>query len=88
MNLDKSSLVPSQTVVYLGIKIESQTFRASQTLLRIERFFSIAEEFLSSKVQSAKFWSAPWPPRVADAPRSRRSASDEGSLVSSQTRLQ
>ena len=56
MNLNKSSLVPSQTMVYLGIKIESQTFRALPTPLRIEKFFSIAEEFLYSKVQSAKFW--------------------------------
>ena len=56
VNLEKSSLIPSQTIVYLGIKIESRTFRASPTPLRIERFFSIAEEFLSSKVQSARFW--------------------------------
>ena len=56
VNLDKSSLVPSQTVICLGIKIESQTLRASPTPLRIEKFFSIAEGFLSSKVQSVKFW--------------------------------
>ena len=59
VNLDKSSLVPTQAIVYLGIKIESQTFQASLTPLRIEKFFSIAEEFLSSKVQSAKFWGVP-----------------------------
>ena len=56
VNLDKSSLTPSQVIVYPGIKIESQTFRASPTPSRIEKFFSIVEEFLSSKVQSAKFW--------------------------------
>ena len=56
VNLKKSSLTPSQTIVYLGIRIDSQTFRASATPSRIEKFFSIAEEFLSSKVQSAKFW--------------------------------
>ena len=54
--LSKSSLVLTQTIVYLGIKIELQTFLASPTPLRIEKSFSIAEEFLSSKVQSAKFW--------------------------------
>ena len=43
--------------VYLGIRIDSQTFGASATPSRIEKFFSIAEEFLSSKVPSAKFWS-------------------------------
>ena len=56
VNLEKSTLTPSQTIVYLGIRIDSQTFRASATPSRIEKFFSIAEEFLSSKVQSAKFW--------------------------------
>ena len=54
--LEKSSLIPSQTLVYLEIKIESHIFRASPTPLRIEKFFSIAEKFLSSKVQSARFW--------------------------------
>ena len=56
VNLEKSTLTPSQTIVYLGIRIDSQTFRVSATPSRIEKFFSIAEEFLSSKVQSAKFW--------------------------------
>ena len=56
VNLENSTLTPSQTIVYLGIRIDSQTFRALATPLRIEKFFSIAEEFLSSKVQSAKFW--------------------------------
>ena len=56
VNLEKSTLTPSRQIVYLGIRIDSQTFRASVTPSRIEKFFSIAEEFLSSKVQSAKFW--------------------------------
>ena len=56
MNLEKSSLTPSQSIVYLGIKIESQTFQASPTPSRFEKFFLMVEEFLSSKVQSAKFW--------------------------------
>ena len=56
VNLEKSTLTPSQTITYLGIRINSQIFRASATPSRIEKFFSIAEEFLSSKVQSAKFW--------------------------------
>ena len=56
VNLEKSNLTPSQSIVYLGIKIESQTFQASPTPSRIEKFFLTVEEFLSSKVQSAKFW--------------------------------
>ena len=55
VNLEKLTLTPSQTIVYLGIRIDSQTFRALATPSRIEKFFSIAEEFLPSKVQSAKF---------------------------------
>ena len=55
-NLEKSSLVPSQIALYLGVRIDSQTFRASPTCTRIEKFFSILEEFLSSKRQSASFW--------------------------------
>ena len=52
-NLKKLTLTPSQQITYLGIRINLQTFRASTTPLRIEKFFSIAKEFLSSKVQSA-----------------------------------
>ena len=50
------TLTPSQVITYLGINIDSQTFRASATPSMIEKFFSIAKEFLSSKVQSVKFW--------------------------------
>ena len=56
MNVDKSHLVPSQFLTYLGIRIDSRIFRASPTQLRIDRFFSITEEFLSSREQSAKSW--------------------------------
>ena len=88
VNLEKSSLIPSQTLVYLGIKIESWTSRALPTPLRIEKFFSIAAEFLSSKLQSARLRRVllghlaslthlvPW-----------RLSSDEGPAVGSQTRL-
>ena len=54
--VDPYSITPSRQITYLGIRIDSQTFRASATPSRIEKVFSIAEEFLSSKVQSAKFW--------------------------------
>ena len=50
------SLLPSQMIVYFGIRIESQTFQASPSPLRIEKFFLIVEECLSSMVQSARFW--------------------------------
>ena len=56
VNLEKSALSPAQSVDYLGVRVDSQTFRASPTLLRTEKFFSIVEEFLSSREQSAKSW--------------------------------
>ena len=88
VNLEKSNLTPSQSVVYLGIKIESQTFQASPTLSRIEKFFLIVEEFLSPRVQSAKFCrSCTRTPRIIDAPSSRWPTLNEGSSVSSQEGL-
>ena len=56
VNLEKSALNPSQVVSYLGVRIDSQTFRALPYPSRIEKFFSIVEEFLSSRGQSTKFW--------------------------------
>ena len=46
VNLEKSTLTPSQQITYLGIRINSQTFRASATPSRIEKFSSIVEEFV------------------------------------------
>ena len=56
MNRDKSSLTPFQVVSYLRVRIDSRTFRALPTA-RIEKF-SVVEEFLPSRGQSARFWRA------------------------------
>ena len=56
VNLEKSTLTPSQVATYLGVRIDSGALRASPVPLRIERFFSIVEEFLSSELQPAKSW--------------------------------
>ena len=56
VNLQKSCLTPSQAAVYLGVSIDLLTLRASPTPLRIERFLSIVDEFLSSREQPATFW--------------------------------
>ena len=88
VNLEKSTLLPSQEIVYLGIRIDSQTFRVSATSLRIEKFFSIVEEFSSSKVQSAMSWEGSvGPPRVSVAPRSEWSVSHESLATGSKARL-
>ena len=56
VNLVKSCLIPSQVLTYLGVRLDSQTFRASPTLARRESLLSIIEEFLSSKSQPASLW--------------------------------
>ena len=40
VNLENSTHTPSQQITYLGIRINSQTFRASATPSRIEKFFN------------------------------------------------
>ena len=53
VNWEKSNLLPAQTVVYLGVIIDSTLFRASPSLPRVEKLFSITEEFLSCDAQPA-----------------------------------
>ena len=39
VNLEKSTVTPSELITYLGIRINSQTFRALATPSRIKKFF-------------------------------------------------
>ena len=41
VNWEKSNLVPSQRVVYLGVIINSSFFRASPSLRRVETLFQL-----------------------------------------------
>ena len=50
------SLSDSGLFVLFWVKIKLQTFWVSPTFSRIEEFFVIVEQFLSSMVQSAQFW--------------------------------
>ena len=86
INLEKSTLLPSQEIVYLGIKIDLQTFRALATPLRIEKFFSIVE-FLSSKVQSVKSWRVLLGHHTSRTPRSEWSAAHESLATGFKARL-
>ena len=58
VNWEKSNLIPSQRVVYLGVIIDYLAFRASPSLPRVEKLFSIVEEFLSCDAQPASSWLA------------------------------
>ena len=56
INREKSNLLPSQRVVYLGVILDSTLFRASPSLSRVEKLCLIAEEFLSCDAQPASPW--------------------------------
>ena len=56
VNPQKSNLVPSQVVQYLGVVIDSTSFRASPSVERISRLQSTAAEFLSCASPTASLW--------------------------------
>ena len=56
VNWEKSHLVPSQRVEYLGVLFDSVTFRASPAQKRVLKLLSIGEEFLSCERQPASAW--------------------------------
>ena len=56
VNPQKSHLVPSQVVQYLGVVINAETFRASPSQERISRLLSTAAEFRSSASPPASLW--------------------------------
>ena len=52
----KSNLIPSQVVQYLGVVIDSTSFRASPSVGRISRLHSTAAEFQSCASPTASLW--------------------------------
>ena len=56
INLEKSHLIPSQVVQYLGVVINTQSFVASPSPDRISRLLSTAGEFRSSASPPASLW--------------------------------
>ena len=56
VNPQKSDLVPSQVVQYLGVVIDSTSFRASPSEERISRLQSTAAEFQSCASPPASLW--------------------------------
>ena len=47
VNWEKSQLIPTQRMVYLGVSLDSISFRASPALKRVEKLLSIGDVFLS-----------------------------------------
>ena len=56
VNWDKSHLVPTQRMVYLGVLLDSVSFRASPALKRVEKLLSIGDAFLSCERQPVSSW--------------------------------
>ena len=56
VNFKKSSLIPSQDMTYLGMRIQSVRFVAKPTETRVGNLLKIIEEFLSSPAPPAALW--------------------------------
>ena len=56
VNLTKSSLVPTQSLVYLGMEIRSLPFIARPTPARVNNLLRLIEEFLSVPSPPASLW--------------------------------
>ena len=56
VNWEKSQLVPTQRICYLGVLLDSISFRASPAQKRVDKLLSIGDVFLSSVEQPAKSW--------------------------------
>ena len=55
VNMEKSSLVPAQETIYLGMKIESVTLRASPTVARQRNLLSLIEKFCPQESNKHRF---------------------------------
>ena len=56
VNWEKSQLIPTQRMVYLGVILDSISFRASPALKRVEKLLSIGNVFLSCARQPVSSW--------------------------------
>ena len=56
VNWEKSQLIPTQCMVYLGVLLDSISFRASPALKRVEKLLSIGDVFLSCVRQPVSSW--------------------------------
>ena len=49
-------MIPTQRMVYLGVLLDSISFRASPAQKRVEKLLSIGDVFLSCKEQPVSSW--------------------------------
>ena len=53
---EKSQLIPTRCMVYMGVLLDSISFRASPALKRVEKLLSIGDVFLSCEEQPVSSW--------------------------------
>lgn len=58
INLKKSDLVPSQTTMYLGVKIDTVSYTAMPSQRRVERLQELVRQILESPTAPACRWSS------------------------------
>ena len=56
VNWEKSRMIPTQRMVYLGVILDSISFWASPALKRVEKLLSIGDVFLSCAKQPVSSW--------------------------------
>ena len=56
INEKKSDLVPSQTVKYLGMTIDTEAGKVFPSLARVEKFLTVAESFCTMDAPPAQLW--------------------------------
>ena len=56
VNWEKSQVIQTQQMVYLGVILDSTAFRASPALKRVEKLLSIGDVFLSCVSQPVSSW--------------------------------
>ena len=56
INEKKSDLVPSQTAKYLGMTIDTEAGKVFPSLVRVEKFLTVAESFCTMDAPPAQLW--------------------------------
>ena len=88
INRKKSDLVPSQTVKYLGMTIDTEAGKVFPSLVRVEKFLSVAESFCTMDTPpSSALAGDPRSPGFARAAGPSRTPSDAHFTVASEGAL-
>ena len=56
VNWEKSRVIPTQQIIYLGVILDSTAFRASPALKRVEKLLAVGDVFVSCVSQPVSSW--------------------------------